>query len=51
MITMEEFLKREGGTGGRVPIPEAHKDVVLNAASHCQKREKSELVFSYESCG
>ena len=38
---MEEFLEREGGKDGRLPIPEATKDVVLNAASHCEKREKS----------
>lgn len=40
---MEEFLEREGGKDGRLPIPEANKDVVLNAASHCEKREKSKF--------
>ena len=49
IITMEEFLKREGGADGRLPIPEANRDVVLNAASHCEKREKSESLFSYMS--
>jgi hypothetical protein len=45
VITMEELLKREGGKDGRLPIAEANKDVVLNAASHCEKREKSELLL------
>jgi hypothetical protein len=38
---MEEFLEREGGKDGRLPIPEATKEIVLNAASHCEKKEKS----------
>lgn len=38
---MEDFLKRVGGKDGPLPIPEANKDVVLNAASYCEKRAKS----------
>jgi len=47
---MEEFLKREGGKDGRLPIPESNKDVVLNAASHCEKREKSKLLSFHVLC-
>lgn len=43
---MEEFLQREGGEDGRLPIPEANKTTVLNAGSHCEKRAKSKFQCS-----
>jgi hypothetical protein len=50
---MEEFLEREGGKDGRLPIPEATKEIVLNAASHCEKKEKSKaplLIWRVNIC-
>ena len=42
IITMEEFLKREGGVDGRFPIPEENRTAVLKAAEGCYNRKKSE---------
>lgn len=42
-ITMEEFVKREGGPNGRVPVPEAMRANVENSAAYCDKRKKSML--------
>jgi hypothetical protein len=38
---MEEFIKREGGLGGRVPIPPAMVENVTASAVHCDKRQNS----------
>ncbi len=38
---MEEFIKREGGTDGRAPIPEPMLNNVTASAIHCDKRENS----------
>ena len=40
-ISMEEFVKREGGPDGRVPIPEGMRNNVTNSAELCDKRKKS----------
>jgi hypothetical protein len=53
VITMEEFLKREGGADGRVPIPENNRTAVIAAAGLCEDRRKGEhscfTVFDYLS--
>jgi hypothetical protein len=41
IISMEEFVKREGGADGHAPIPPATRDDVINSADHCDKREQS----------
>jgi hypothetical protein len=41
IISMEEFVRREGGPAGRVPIPEALREGVTNSAEHCDKRKES----------
>ena len=41
VITMEDFLKREGGSNGRVPIPESDREAVLGAAAYCEMRRKA----------
>ena len=46
---MKEFLRREGGKNGRLPVPEESKDVLFRAAEYCVKMEKSE--FSFSMCG
>ena len=40
-ISMEEFVRREGGPNGRVPIPESMREDVMNSVEHCDKRESS----------
>ncbi|KAL3920089.1 MAG: hypothetical protein SGILL_003436 [Bacillariaceae sp.] len=40
-ITTEEFIKREGGPEGRVPIPAESRENVANSAEFCDKRKKS----------
>ena len=47
---MEEFVKREGGPNGRVPIPESMRVNVTNSAAHCDKRKKSKLKPSLNHC-
>lgn len=42
IITTEEFLEREGGSGGRFPIPEVDRTVVLKAAKGCVHMKKSD---------
>jgi len=42
MITTEEFIKLEGGTDGRFPLPEVNATKIKNAAKGCVKREISE---------
>ena len=37
---MEEFIKREGGPDGRLPIPEKNRKAVESAANTCDRREK-----------
>ena len=41
VISMEEFLKREGGPNGRIPIPEEKRDLILGASKYCEVREKA----------
>ena len=41
IISMEEFIRREGGPDGRVPIPEALREGVINSAEHCDKNKAS----------
>jgi hypothetical protein len=41
IISMEEFVRREGGPDGRVPIPEALREGVINSAEHCDKNKES----------
>jgi hypothetical protein len=41
IISMEEFVQREGGPGGQLPIPEAMRDNVKNSAAVCDKRKQS----------
>jgi hypothetical protein len=40
---MEEFVKREGGPNGRVPVPEAMRENVTHSASICNKMAKSKF--------
>jgi hypothetical protein len=47
---MEEFLRREGGKDGRLPVPEESKEMVFKAAMHCVKVKKSELSFRAIDC-
>jgi len=42
IITMEEFLEREGGVDGRFPIPAEDRTSVLQAAQGCIHMAKSE---------
>ena len=44
MITMEEFVNREGGPQGQVPIPEHLRGKVHASADHCDKRKQSKFV-------
>lgn len=39
---MEEFVEREGGPDGQVPIPEKMREDVMRSANHCDKRKSSE---------
>ena len=41
IISMEEFLEREGGIDGRFPIPSESKEAVMNGAKFCRKMKKS----------
>lgn len=41
MISTAEFIKREGGPDGRVPIPEDMRENVTNSAEVCVKRKKA----------
>lgn len=46
VITMQEFIEREGGESGRVPLPAnnaTRKAIIQKAATHCDNRKKSEL--------
>jgi hypothetical protein len=51
VISFAEFLEREGGEHGRLPVPEAHREAVTAAADHCEHRKKVEgfcgPVFDY----
>jgi hypothetical protein len=40
-ISMAEFLQREGGLDGRVPIPDGMRQKVMESAEVCDKRKKS----------
>lgn len=40
-ISMAEFIKREGGPDGRVPVPEHMRANVMNSADLCDKRKIS----------
>ena len=42
VITTEEFLEREGVSGGRFPIPEVDRTAVLKAAKGCVHMKKSD---------
>jgi hypothetical protein len=41
VITMQEFLEREGGSDGRYPVPEDDKEDVLKSSLECDQRAKS----------
>ena len=41
IITMEEFVKREGGPNGRASIPPEMMSNVTASATHCDKRANS----------
>jgi len=41
IISSAEFVKREGGPDGRLPIPEGMRENVMNSAEVCEKRKKS----------
>ena len=41
VISMEEFVKREGGADGRLPIPADKREAVVDAADKCDRRPKS----------
>lgn len=41
VITMSEFLEKEGGDDGRYPIPEENKERILKSSLECDKRAKS----------
>lgn len=40
-ISTEEFIKREGQSDGRVPIPSSMRENVTNSAKVCENRKKS----------
>lgn len=42
VISMKEFLEREGGPGGLVPIPKDKHTAIMNAADHCEPRRASD---------
>jgi hypothetical protein len=41
IITTEEFIGREGGPDGRIPVPPQMRDNVTASAAHCDKRANS----------
>lgn len=41
VISFSEFLEKEGGPEGRLPVPAANYTAVSNAADHCDHRAKS----------
>ena len=41
IISMEEFVKKHGGSNGIVPVPEEMRKNVEKSAAHCDKRKKS----------
>lgn len=43
VITAAEFLRREGGPDGQVPIPAKMREEVLKVQSHCEHRAKSKI--------
>uniref|UniRef100_A0A7S2HX61 O-fucosyltransferase family protein n=1 Tax=Helicotheca tamesis TaxID=374047 RepID=A0A7S2HX61_9STRA len=43
IITTEEFLRREGGKHGRLPIEDDISEKVLKAQNHCEQRLKSDI--------
>eukprot|EP00538_Stauroneis_constricta_P012709 CAMPEP_0119555404 /NCGR_PEP_ID=MMETSP1352-20130426/7633_1 /TAXON_ID=265584 /ORGANISM="Stauroneis constricta, Strain CCMP1120" /LENGTH=1158 /DNA_ID=CAMNT_0007602161 /DNA_START=358 /DNA_END=3834 /DNA_ORIENTATION=+ len=45
VISMEEFVKQEGGPDGIAPIPDAMRENVMHSVKHCDKRKAS-----YSSC-
>lgn len=47
VITMEEFLKLEGGHDGQFPIPEEDREDVLRTALECDKRAKSDIACDH----
>jgi hypothetical protein len=49
IITMEEFVRREGGKNGRLPVPEKNRTIVEKASSYCIKMKKSECQCSYSA--
>jgi hypothetical protein len=43
IISMPEFIEKEGGPNGRVPLPDNdNKAVIQKAADHCEQRAKSD---------
>lgn len=47
VITMQEFLEREGGHDGQYPIPEEDREDVLKSSVECDQRAKSKYFFVY----
>lgn len=43
VITMEEFIKREGGPDGRLPVPEDRRKSISASADHCERMVKSKF--------
>ena len=41
VISFEEFLRKEGGKGQELAVPEANRSKVEASASHCEHRKKS----------
>jgi hypothetical protein len=41
IISTAEFIKREGGPDGRLPIPEEMRENVMHSAEVCEKRKKA----------
>mmetsp|Transcript_5995 Transcript_5995/g.7636 ORF Transcript_5995/g.7636 Transcript_5995/m.7636 type:complete len:605 (+) Transcript_5995:30-1844(+) len=51
VISMEEFLKREGGDDGQFPIPEDDREQLFKSSVGCDKKAKSDIacdpIFDY----
>jgi len=47
IISTTEFIKREGGPDGRVPVPEGMRENVMNSAEVCVKMKKEKNFCGY----
>lgn len=50
IISTEEFVKKEGGPGGKAPTPESMRVKILHSMENCDKREKSKTQTFERSC-